>query len=245
MKSLHQLKSIIEDTDTRLGQAFDLFIQTLIIISLISFTVETLPNLAPATQRFLYWVEVITVAIFSIEYLARLVVADNKIRFCLSFWGLIDLIAVLPFYISTGIDLRSIRTIRILRMFRTLKLIRYNSAVQRYFKSFARIKEELAIFAVITAIILLLSATGIYYFERDAQPELFQSIPHSLWWAVTTLSTVGYGDQFPVTTGGRIFTSLVVLVGIGVVAIPSALLASAITTTMGEEKSNKPFSQNQ
>lgn len=228
------LKSIIEDNETRTGRVFDLFIQALIIISLISFSLETLPDLSPTFATVLHWIEVITVLIFSVEYLARVWVATKARQFIFSFWGIIDLCAILPFYISSGVDLRSIRTLRLLRVFRSLRLVRYNRALRKYFRAFAMMKAELGVFAIITSFVLFLSATGIYYFEREAQPDVFQSVFHSLWWAVTTLTTVGYGDQYPITVGGRIFTSFVVLLGIGVISVPSALLASTLSSLSKE-----------
>lgn len=97
------------------------------------------------------------------------------------------------------------------------------------------IKEELVLFLFATAVVLYLSATGIYYFEHDAQPDAFPSIPHSLWWAVTTLTTVGYGDVFPVTPGGKVFTFIVLMTGLGIVAVPSGLLASALSKVRAQE----------
>lgn len=132
-------------------------------------------------------------------------------------------------------DLRSLRILRMLRLFRLLKLARYNSAMQRFSNAFFIAKEELVLFGVVTVMLLYLSAVGIYYFENEAQPEQFKSIFHSFWWAIATLTTVGYGDVFPVTVGGRIFTFFILMIGLGIVAVPAGLLASALTKVRKED----------
>mgnify|MGYP001547519311 CR=1 FL=1 len=126
---ISKLKIIIEETDTKIGRAFDIFIQTLIFLSLIAFSIETLPNLDEQFKSYLSLFEIISVIVFTIEYLLRIFVADKKLSFVFSFYGLIDLIAILPFYIVSGVDLRSIRIFRLLRLFRILKIFRYNFAL--------------------------------------------------------------------------------------------------------------------
>lgn len=229
------LKKIIEDTDTKAGKSFDLIIQSLVIISLISFSIETIPGLSTATSKILRIIEIITVLIFSFEYLCRVFVADNKLKFIFSFYGLIDLLAILPFYISSGIDLRSIRIIRLFRLFRIFKILRYSRAIYRFKMAFLAIKEELVLFFIATVFLLYISSVGIYYFENNAQPENFKSIFHCLWWAIITLTTVGYGDVYPITTGGKIFTCIIALIGIGVVSIPTGLIASALTKVIKDD----------
>jgi len=226
---VESLKSIIEETNTKTGKAFDLFIQGLIVLSLVSFSVETLPNLSERALIILNWIETGCVVLFTLEYILRIVVSSERLKFVWSFYGLIDLFAILPFYLSTGVDLRGIRAFRLLRLFRIFKLVRYNKAIQRFQRAFIIVKEELILFSSMSSIILFLSAVGIYYFEREAQPEVYQSIFHSLWWAITSLTTVGYGDMYPITLGGRIFTFLVLVVGLGVVSIPAGLVASALS----------------
>jgi voltage-gated potassium channel len=222
------LKQVIEQSDTRLGRAFDLFIQALIVLSLISFSIETLPNLSESAQLWLRGFEIFSVIVFSIEYLLRVYVATPRRAYIFSFFGIVDVVAILPFYIGTGVDLRSIRTFRLLRLFRIFKLARYSAAVRRFHLALNIAKEEIVLFLGATLILLYLAAVGIYYFESDAQPEQFGSVFHSLWWAVATLTTVGYGDVYPVTVGGRIFTFFVLLIGLGVISVPAGLVASAL-----------------
>jgi len=231
---LMQLKKIIEENDTTAGKTFDFFIQFLIVLSLVSFSIETLPDLSVNTKIILNIAEVITVAIFTAEYLLRLIVADKKLKFIFSFYGLIDLIAILPFYIARGIDLRSIRLFRLFRLFRTFKVFRYSNAIQKFKSAFLSVKEEMILFLVATLFLLFIASVGIYYFENPAQPEQFKSIFHCLWWAVVTLTTVGYGDISPITAGGKIFTSFIAIISIGIIAVPTGLLASALTKTIKE-----------
>ncbi|MEM8864793.1 MAG: ion transporter [Planctomycetota bacterium] len=228
------LKSIVESTDNPTGRAFDITIQLLIVASLVTFSLETLPDLSPGWKRFLRWFEVASILLFTGEYLLRLWVADRKAGYATSFFGIIDLLSILPFYLSLGIDLRSIRAFRLLRLFRIFKLARYSEAVQRFHRALLIAREEIVLFSFVTAILLFLSAVGIYYFERDAQPAAFRSVFHSLWWAVATLTTVGYGDVAPVTAGGKLFTFFVLLVGLGVVSVPAGLVASALSKAREE-----------
>ncbi|MGD9547808.1 MAG: ion transporter [Candidatus Krumholzibacteriia bacterium] len=223
------LKQIVESSDTRAGRAFDIVIQLLIVVSLVSFSLETLPDLSERTSRILRGIEVVTVAAFTAEYLLRLLVAGKRLKFVFSFFGLIDLIAILPFYLATGLDLRAVRVLRFIRIFRIFKMTRYGQAAQLFGTAFKMVKEELVLFFFVTLLLLYLSGTGIYYFEHDAQPEAFQSVFDGLWWGVVTLTTVGYGDAFPITLGGRVFTFFILMIGLGVVAVPTGLMASALS----------------
>jgi len=203
--------------------------QTLIVLSLVSFAFETLPDLSPEWREALRIFEGVTVVIFSLEYILRLMLCRPRLTYAFSFYGIVDLIAILPFYLTTGLDLRSLRAFRMLRLFRLLKLVRYSAAMQRYHRAFLIAREELIFFGLISMILLYLSAVGIYYFEHEAQPEAFASVFHCLWWAIATLSAVGYGDVIPVTAGGKVFTFFILIIGLGIVAVPSGLFASALS----------------
>ncbi|MAI32753.1 MAG: voltage-gated potassium channel [Planctomycetaceae bacterium TMED240] len=223
-----QLDSILNDPVTVVGRTFAIVIQLLIVASLLGFSIETLPDLTAETRGWLRWLEVITVVIFSAEYLLRLWAAENRWKFATSFFGIIDLLAVLPFYIAPGADLRSVRVFRLLRLFRLLKLVRYSNAARRFHVALNIAREELILFGTVSVIMLYLSAVGIYFFEHEAQPTHFASVFHSLWWATTTLTTVGYGDVYPITLGGRCFTFVVLLIGLGIISIPAGIVASAL-----------------
>lgn len=200
--------------------------QILICISLALFCVETLPDLSDGTRRLLRYAEIFVVVVFTIEYLIRF--QRGGIRFAASFFGVIDLLAILPFYLSLGFDLRALRAFRLFRLIRVLKLARYNKAVARFHRAFMIARDEFVLFGFAALILLFLAAAGIHHFENEAQPEAFASVFHSLWWAVATLTTVGYGDVYPVTVGGKVFTTLLLVVGLGIVSVPAALIASAL-----------------
>lgn len=230
------IRRIIDDTGHLSGKVFAFTIQTLIVVSLATFSFGTLPDLSSKTKEVLFVIEVITVTVFTLEYILRIIVAEEKKRFIFSFYGLIDLAAILPFYISSGLDLRAVRVFRLLRLVRILKLFKYSKAINRFHRALIIAKEELILFGFVTVIMLYLSAVGIYYFENSAQPDQFKSVFHSLWWAVTTLTTVGYGDMFPITAGGKLFTFFVLMIGLGIVAVPTGLVASALSKAREEDE---------
>ena len=207
----------------------------LIVLSVMAFAVETIPNLSPDSKKLLTYAEYFFVAVFSIEYIYRVISAPKKLQFVFSFYGMIDLLAILPFYISLGIDLRSIRLFRLLRLIRLLKLARYNKAFNRFNRALFIAKEELIIYIFASVIMLFLSAVGIFHFENPAQPQVFSSLLDCLWWAVTSFTTVGYGDMYPITHGGRIFTFFVLMIGLGLVAVPTGIIATALTQARQED----------
>ncbi len=216
----------ITDPETRVGRAFDRIIYFLIFLSLALFALETLPE-AQAYQRIFDWSEGFIVMVFTVEYILRTI--SKRRRFVLSFYGIIDLLAILPFYMSIGaVDLRSVRVLRVLRLLRIARLQQFEKALQRLRLAFEDIGNELAVYFGLTAVLIYLASVGIYYCENAAQPEAFRSVFHSMWWAVVTLSTVGYGDVYPITVAGRIFTFVILILGLSLVSVPSGLLASAL-----------------
>ncbi len=240
MNRKEQIRRLVEDTDTRAGRVFDWAVLGLIIYSIITLTIESFPDISPETRRFLWYSEIIVTLLFTIEYAVRTYIASPKTSYIFSWGGFIDILAISPFYITLvlgigSVDLRAARAFRLLRILRLLKIGRYNKAMARFHRAYEIAKEEINLYLMLSAILLFVSATGIYYFENPAQPEAFESIVHSLWWAVATLSTVGYGDVYPITLGGKLFTSLVIVVGIGILAVPSGLMASALNKARREE----------
>ncbi|MGB1308130.1 MAG: ion transporter, partial [Oceanihabitans sp.] len=137
------IKNIVEINDNKLSRYFSFFIQGLIFVSIIAFSFETIPNLKPQTTHILRSIEIFCIVVFSIEYILRIYVADRKLKFIFSFYGIIDLLAILPFYLSFGFDLRSLRALRFLRLFRILKLMRYNKAISHFKRAIQSAKEEI------------------------------------------------------------------------------------------------------
>lgn len=225
------------------SKPFQNLIRFLIIGSLFSFSLETTPELK-GWHPFFLTMEWITVIIFSIEYFLRVYSSKNRLDYILSFEGIVDLLSFAPFYIAMGTDLISesfAQFFRLMRFFWLLKIARYSKAYLRLARAFQEIREEFIVYTFMTIVLVYMAAVGIYMFERDAQPENYRSVFHALWWAVATLTTVGYGDVVPVTTGGKIFTGVMLFIGLGIVSIPSALIASALVTDRTrEEEDNEP-----
>jgi|TARA_B110000914_G_C15494436_1_gene462443 voltage-gated potassium channel len=223
-----KIRAIVEDTTTKSGKIFDYVIQFLILLSLIAFSIETLPNNSPELIKFLYDFELFCIIVFTIEYFLRIFVSGKPLSYVFSFYGVIDFLAIIPYYLSS-IDLRFLRAFRIFRIFRALKLIRYNKALIRFRIAYGIVKEELALFMIVIMILLFIVSAGIYFFENEAQPDVFKSIFHSSWWSIVTLTTVGYGDVYPITIGGKIFTFFVLIIGVGVVTVPAGLVATSLS----------------
>jgi voltage-gated potassium channel len=214
-------------------------IEVLVVANLVALAFETLPTLSPFWREALWTFEVLCAAVYTVEYGVRLYLARPRMKYVTSFYGIIDLLAILPFWLMAAFNLQAVRAFRLLRLLRLFKLVRYTNAVHRFRRAFVIARDDLVLFGVIALIVLYLSAIGIYHFEHDAQPERFSSVFDSLWWALATLTTVGYGDIYPVTAGGRLFTFIVLVCGLGVIAVPSGLLASALSRVRAEEQAQR------
>ncbi len=225
-----------------LSRAIDVLLVGLIVASVIAVILESMAEVSVEYAEAFYWFEAFTVAVFSVEYFLRVwTCVENqqyfkgggsalvaRLRFMGSFHAVVDLLAILPFYmIMFGLfgnaDMRFLRTVRLLRV---LKLTRYSPALNMLIATMAENGRNLAAAFSILLTVMLLAASGIYYFERDAQPEDFGSIPAAMWWAFATLTTVGYGDVTPITVGGKVFGACITVVGLGMVALPTGILAS-------------------
>ena len=210
----------------------------LIVANVIAVVLETVEPLAKAHAGFFHWFEIGSVAIFLVEYVLRLYACTaspreqfhhpvlGRLRFALTPMAVIDLVAILPlfFLLFAGLDLGSLRLVRILRVF---KLMRYSPAMAMLGRVVYNERKGLFGAFVILLILLVLSSTVVYYFEREGQPKTFGSIPEAMWWAMAALTTVGYGDVTPVTTVGRIIAGFVAILGIGAIALPTGIIASA------------------
>ena len=228
------ISEIVNNNDTVAGRVFDGFIFFLIILSLFTFSLETLPGLTDEQREYLHYSEIVISILFTIEYVLRIVTAEKKTSYIFSFYGFIDLMAILPFYlVFLGVDLYVIRALRVLRI---VKLTRYSVAMIRLGKAFAIAKGEVVVFLLATLVLLYLAAVGVYIFESRAQPENFVSVFDGMWWAVASLTTVGYGDIYPVTMGGKLFTFIVLIFGLGIVAAPAGIISSALTQVRSQEK---------
>lgn len=235
------ISEIVQRNDTTPGRIFDSTVIVLILVSVVTVTIDTLPTLSPGVRTVLSWSEVIIVGLFTIEYGLRVGTAPRRLQYVFSFHGIVDLAAILPFHLTLGgVDLRALRVLQLFRIVRILKLSQYSEALARFGKAMALAKEEIVLFVGVAIALLYLSAAGIWYFEHEAQPEAFASILHSLWWATATLTTVGYGDVYPVTTGGKLFTFVILMCGLGIVAVPAGLVAAALSQVRREKSEGEP-----
>lgn len=226
----------LDGTHARAGRGIAFFLHLVILLSAVAISLETVKNLPVWAYNTLIWFEVFVLSVFVSEYILRLTCSANPLKYAFSFWGIIDLIACLPALALIHPQWQVVRVIRLIRLVRLLKLFRTSTAFDRLFVAFNMVKGELIVFIVLSGLILYISAVGIYIFEHEAQPENFSSIPMSLWWAVASFTTVGYGDLYPITTGGRIFTTFVLFIGLGVVAVPAAIVTTALLETQNPEK---------
>lgn len=218
---------------------FNIGLAILIILNVLTMMLETMDDLYRVWRIFFVVFEVISVALFLLEYLLRVWVADltpgyqhpvgGRIRYILSPMALIDLLAILPSLLFLGsADLRFLRTVRLFRVIRLLHIPHFNQAMYSIWQAARSKRAEFMIAGVIMFILLIICSSLVFFAEHNAQPEAFSSIPASLWWGIMTLTTVGYGDVYPITTMGKIIASFFAALGISFFALPSAILASAL-----------------
>lgn len=218
----------------------DLFLIALISLNVLAIILESVPAYGRSYHEFFYGFEVFSVAIFTVEYVLRVWSSVDseeyqdmphwraRLKYMVSPMAIIDLVAVLPFYLAflVPLDLRFLRVVRLLRIF---KLTRYSSAMQVLLSVLKEESNSLLAALFVLMVLLTLASSGIYLIEHDIQPDAFGSIPDSMWWAMATLTTVGYGDVTPITPLGKFFGGCITVIGMGMVALPAGILASAFS----------------
>jgi len=247
-KFLQRTYEILEGTtNDRITKSFQIFIITLIAVNVLVVIIETEESVLDEYGYLFTPFEVFSIIIFTIEYISRIVVcklnpkyASKKyavLRFVFTPMMLVDLAAILPFFLPFVVtDVRFIRIIRLLRLFRLFKLARYSEPMQTLADVFKAKAGDLAVAFFILFIVLIFASSLMYHAEHEAQPEEFSSIPTSMWWGIVTLTTIGYGDVFPVTTLGKIIAAGVAILGIAVYAIPTGIMASAFTEELRKKR---------
>ena len=214
---------------------FDIFIYALIIANIVAMVLESHQSIEKQFSRGFHYFELVSILIFSLEYLYRILTSFKEEKwkgvkkYMFSFFGLIDLISILPFYLKQFVllDGRFFRILRLFRLSRVFKLGRDSKSLKLFIKALTSVKNELKFTLFLSILTILFSASAIYFLENEAQPEVFSSITASLWWATVSLATVGYGDIVPITVWGKVFASIISLVGIGVVAIPTGIISAS------------------
>jgi voltage-gated potassium channel len=228
---------------------YKVFSVSLISASVLSVVLETVPALFGQYGAFFAIFECISVAIFTVEYVLHVAIADTDPRYQRPFWGrlkflvsplaLVDLVAVLPFYLPmvTPVDLRFMRVLRLLRLMRIFKIGRYSESMEVMGAVIHSKKEELLVTTAVALMMLTVVSSLMYYLENAAQPQIFSSIPAAMWWGVATLTTVGYGDIYPITPLGKLLGGFSALMGIGMFALPAGILGSAFVVEMQKRHS--------
>lgn len=230
------------------------FIYGLIILNIIALILESYQSLNSNYKWFFTAFEIFSIVIFSVEYIVRIWVSDKtkenkreRLNYAFSTLGIIDLIAIIPFYLPFifPIDLRVVRILRLFRLLRIFKLSRYSKSLKTIRYILTETKSELSITIFVIFVLMVLSSTLMFYIEHDDQPEQFSNIGDAFWWAIATLTTVGYGDVYPVTPVGKLLSGIIALIGIGFVALPTGIISSAFIEKIQNDKKEQKKAEGQ
>lgn len=250
-KYVHQVLEVAEEKSGA-SWYFDITLTILILLNAIAIVLESVQSIHEPFKEWFHLFELVSIIFFSIEYVLRIWSCvefekfknpvSGRIKFIFTPLAIIDILAIIPFYlVMFTIDLRYIRILRVFRLFRLFKLTRYVKALNAIGKVFQEKKEQLVISMVMILFLLLIASCVMYYVENEAQPEVFTSIPETMWWGIATLTTVGYGDMYPVTGLGQLLGGIIAILGIGLFALPTGILAAGFSKVIGadEEEQNK------
>jgi len=225
------------------SKTFNVSMLVLISLNIVSVILETEAGLYSRYRIFFDFFDVFSVGVFTLEYILRIWTCtehpeykapiSGRLRYALSTSMLVDLISFLPFYVPLwGMDLRIIRVIRLFRLFRLMKMARYSKSLSTIVNVIKSKKEELGITLFSGGVLLILASSLLYFIEHDTQPDAFSSIPAAMWWGAITLTTVGYGDVYPVTILGKIVGAFIAVLGIGLFALPAGIIASGFASEL-------------
>ncbi|MFL2748725.1 MAG: ion transporter [bacterium] len=243
--------NILENkTDNKITRVFNNAMILIISLNIIAFILETENDFYENYKLYFYWFEIISIGIFTIEYVLRIYtcIVENKykvkfgrIYYFFTPMALIDLLVIAPFFVSLFVaDSRILRLLRLLRILRLLEGFRYSKSLNKLIKVIETRSNDLISSIFLLLCLLIITSTGIYFTESNAQPDKFGSILSSMWWSVATLTTVGYGDVYPITSLGKFFGSLPAIFGVGLFAIPTGILASGFVEHKGDYTSKCP-----
>ena len=228
-KKLHE---IIYEADTPSGKLFDVILLFVIIASIILVMLESVDSIDKKYHDSLIILEWIITILFSIEYIARVITVKKPLKYITSFYGIIDLLSTIPMYLSfffvSSSSLVAFRALRLLRVFRILKLTRYIGASTNFVRALKSSRAKIAVFLSFVIILCIILGTVMYLVESE-EGSGFTSIPRSVYWAIVTLTTVGYGDIAPATPLGQFIASLIMIMGYGIIAVPTGIVSSEMT----------------
>lgn len=253
----HHAKKVVhsllhpEIGNTKWDKLINAFIIVLILLNVVAVMLETVPSIHEPYKDIFNFFDSVSVAIFTIEYVLRVWSSNHepqfkhsiygRIRYMLTAGALIDLLAILPFYIHVvvGLDLRVLRILRLLRFLRLFRLTAYMKATRLVVNVFKATKNELLLSLVLALFLIVISSSLVYFAEHLAQPDVFTSIPSTVWWSVVTLTTVGYGDMIPITTAGKIFTAIILMAGVALFALPAGIITAGFLQEIRKNKGHK------
>ena len=243
-----------EDHPSRMARIVRLAIAVLIVVNVLALVVETIPGIHGEAPGLFRAIETVSVAVFVAEYVLRWwSIVENprfahpvtgRARWMITPMAIVDLLSVLPSLLAaTKIDLRAVRLLRLLRILRIVKLGRYSVAARTLTNVLRAKAADLLSLLFLLVILLLVSSTVMFFFENEAQPQTFSSIPATMWWGIVTLTTIGYGDMAPVTVAGRLLGAAIAVVGIGMFALPAGLLGAAFVDELGKARQSRAHDQ--
>lgn len=237
----HRLHEIIYEADTPAGKAFDLGLLGLILLSIILVMLESVKEISESYHPLFFVLEWVLTVLFSMEFVVRLICIEKPMKYVFSFYGMVDLLSLLPTYLGLFIvtdtsSIRVIRSLRLLRIFRVLKLARYMSEANLIIKSLKASRAKITVFLFFVLCFTFILGTIMYLVEGGGKDSDFTSIPRSIYWAIVTMTTVGYGDISPETELGQFIASLVMLAGYVIIAVPTGIVSAEIVKISKKEK---------
>ena len=239
MWSKQDLNTIVFGTDTKAGKHFDVVLLWVILLSVIVVMLESVPELDAKFDREFWVLEWILTIVFTVEYVIRIWISQKPLKYVFSLWGIIDLLSIIPTYLSFFLVgyhyLLVVRIFRLLRIFRILKLVRFNAEAQVLLNALKSSMYKISIFLM--AVLAIVTFMGTIMYVVESGEEGFTSIPQSIYWAIVTVTTFGYGDMIPHTVLGKVISSVAMIVGYAIIAVPTGIVTVGIAKATNASES--------
>lgn len=234
-----KLHDIIFYAETPAGKWFDIILIIAIIMSVINVMLDSVSSISESLSSYLVFFEWLFTILFTLEYITRIYISDKPVKYIFSFFGIIDLLSILPTYFGILVPntkyLSVIRIMRVIRIFRILKLVKYLGESQVLLDGLKASRRKISVFLM--AVIAIVTIIGSIMYIIEGPENGFDSIPHSIYWAIVTLTTVGYGDIYPSTALGQLLASVVMILGYGIIAVPTGIITSELNRTQANKDS--------